>query len=90
MKIKHTHNEMKNKIFGLFIVIVMISSITLFSLTNDVGGYSYIPLDCKIKKELGYFSTEDPFNPNSRNYTTEESVDLLSNCLTGSHPAIFQ
>jgi len=81
---------MKNKILGLSAAIVLVCAVTLFSVTNDVGGYSYVPLDCKIKKELGYFSAEDPFNPNSRDYAAEESVDLLSNCFKGSHPGTFQ
>lgn len=90
MKIKHTEKKMKVKILGLVIAIVIISSVTLFSITNNVSGYSYVPIDCKIKKELGYFVTEDPFNPNSKDYTSQKSINLLSNCLMGSHPGKFQ
>ncbi len=63
---------------------------TLFSVTNTVGGYSYVPLDCKIKQEFRYFSKENPFDLFSERFTDEKSLKLLTDCFKNNHPAVFQ
>lgn len=72
------------------VVSIMISAMTLFFSTNNVSGYSYVPLDCKIQKEFGYFSKEEPFNLFSERFTDEESMELLTGYFKNSHPGIFQ
>ncbi|MCV0410144.1 hypothetical protein [Nitrosopumilus sp.] len=66
---------MKTRLFLFCIITVIISVTTLFFVTNNVAGYSYIPLDCKIKDMFGYFS---------------DSPELLVGCFKLSHPAQFQ
>ncbi|MCV0391971.1 MAG: hypothetical protein K5790_01615 [Nitrosopumilus sp.] len=66
---------MKTRLFVFCIVTVLISIATLFFVTNDLGGYSYIPIDCKIKDMFGYFS---------------DSPESLVGCFRVSHPAQFQ
>ncbi len=70
--------------------VVALSAATLFLATNDVAGYSYIPLDCKIKNDLGYFSRENPLDPHSEEFADRESLKLLTDCFKNSHPAMFQ
>lgn len=66
---------MKTRLFVFCIVAVMFSAATLFFVTNDLSGYSYMPIDCKIKDMFGMFS---------------DSPDLLVGCFKSSHPAQFQ
>ena len=66
---------MKTRLFVFCIVVVLISAATLFFVTNDLSGYSYIPIDCKIKDMLGYFS---------------DSPESLVGCFRASHPAQLQ
>ena len=77
---------MKTRLLILCIIVVSISTMTLFVITNNVGGYSYIHLDCVIKDKFGYFSKENPFDSNSKEFTEEESLKLLSSCIS-KHPA---
>ena len=81
---------MKTRLLIICVIVVSISAMTLFVITNNVGGYSYTPLDCTIKDRLGYFSKENPFDPNSKEFTDEESLGLLTGCLKLSHTAQFQ
>jgi len=82
--------KMKTRLLMICVVSVMISFMTLFFATNNVSGYSYVPLDCKIQQEFGYFSKEEPFNPFSKEFTGEDSLELLAGCFRNSHPGIFQ
>lgn len=66
---------MKTRLLVFCIVTVTISAATLFFVTNDLDGYSYIPINCKIKDVFGYFS---------------DSPELLVGCFKTSHPAQFQ
>ncbi|MCE9652515.1 MAG: hypothetical protein K8Q89_05600 [Nitrosarchaeum sp.] len=66
---------MKTRLFVFCIVTVTLSFATLFFVTNDSDGYSYIPIDCKIKYMFGYFS---------------DSPESLVGCFMASHPAQFQ
>jgi hypothetical protein len=81
---------MKSRLLILCVIVVSISAGTLFVVTNNVGGYSYTPVDCTIKEIFGYFSKENPFDPNSKEFTDEESLKLLTGCLKISHPAQLQ
>lgn len=65
---------MKIKLLIICIVAIMLSSTTLFFAINDLNGYSYMPIDCKIKDMFGYFS---------------DSKELVG-CFKASHPAQFQ
>lgn len=80
---------MKSRLLILCVIVVSISAVTLFVITNNVGGYSYIHLDCTIKDKLGYFSKENPFDSNSKGFTDEESLKLITGCLR-NHPAQLQ
>jgi len=66
---------MKTRLFVFCIVTVILSAATLFFVTNYLDGYSYMPIDCKIKDMLGYLS---------------DSPELLVGCFKTSHPAQFQ
>ena len=81
---------MKTRLLIICVTVVAMSAITLFFITNSVGGYFYIPLDCTIKETFGYFSKENPFDSNSKEFTDEESLKLLTGCFKVSHPGIFQ
>ena len=81
---------MKTKLLILCVIVVSLSAMTLFVITNNVGWYSYTPFDCAIKDTFGYFSKENPFDPTSKEFTDEKYLKLLTGCLKQSHPAQFQ